>query len=227
MCVISVSLRGKKFSEADLRKMWDANPHGAGIAYLLDDGRVKVKKGFMTFSELVEFYEDKIDEGVVHAIHFRLRSAGDILPQLTHPFRVDSVDMQKLEYTARAVLFHNGTVSDWRSLYLAILSSFTKKERDKILSLHSVSDTYVASLMVCKFGHEILKHLDVGGKWLIFKLEPVFYGFWDEDKKNGFMFSNLSWKYSLNNVRYSYNYGSLSSGWKGTYSLYKGEDDDV
>ena len=221
MCVIAVSLKGHKFSEKDLRKMWDSNSHGAGVAWIEKRGQVKVMKGLMSFDQFMEVYETVPE--TMHAVHFRLRSAGEILPQLTHPFRVDAVDGQKLTYTAKAVLFHNGTVSDWRSLYLAILSSFRKKEREKILSLQGVSDTYVMALMVYRYGHEILKHLDLGGKWLVFASQPVFYGFWDEDRKNGFKFSNLSWKYSLNDVRYRYSYGSLSSGWKGSW--YKGDDD--
>ena len=209
MCVISVSLYGTKFSERDLKKMWESNPHGAGVAWI-EKGRVKVVKGLMRFDDLMEVYES-IPE-VMHAIHFRLRSAGEILPQLTHPFRVDIIDMQKLKYTAKAVLFHNGTVADWRSLFLSVLSSFRKKDREKILALDSVSDTYVISLLVNRFGYQIIKHLDVGGKWLIFKQEPIFYGFWEEDKKNGFVYSNMSWKYSVN-VRYSYSL--LSRGWRG------------
>ncbi len=131
MCVIAVSLKGHKFSEKDLRKMWDSNPHGAGVAWIEKRGQVKVMKGLMTFDQLIEVYETVPE--AMHVLHFRLRSAGEILPQLTHPFRVDAVDTQKLRYTAKAVLFHNGTVSDWRTLYIAVLSSFTKKERDKIL----------------------------------------------------------------------------------------------
>jgi hypothetical protein len=152
--------------------------------------------------------------GSVHALHFRLRSAGDVSPQLTHPFRVDKIDTQQLKYSARAVLFHNGTVNDWRSIFLPVLSSFPKKSIDKILSLHSISDTYAVSLAVYKFGHKILKHLDIGGRWLIFKPEPVFYGLWDDDKRNGFKFSNMAWKYSYDlNV---WGYKSYSNGWKGS-----------
>ncbi len=210
MCVISVSLKGKKFSEADLKKMWDANPHGAGIAFIEED-QVKVIKGLMQFDDFMEAYE-AIPTGKTHALHFRLRSAGEILPQLTHPFRVDTIDTQKLKYTAHAVLFHNGTVTDWRSLFLFVLSTFKKKEREKILGLESISDSYVISLLIYRFGDQIIKHLDLGGKWLIFKPEPVFFGLWDEDRKNGFKFSNLTWRY---NLKYSYSYNSLSSGWKG------------
>jgi len=232
MCVISVSIKGRKFSEEDLKKMWNANPHGAGLAWI-DGSQVNVIKGLMTFDSLLEAYEN-VPEGAIHALHFRLRSAGEILPQLTHPFRIDAIDKQELRYTARQVLFHNGTVSDWRSLYFAVLSSLRKKDREKVLSMKSVSDTYVVALAVYKFGDKILKHLDIGGKWLIFGPEPIFYGSWDKDEKNGFRFSNLSWKwsYDFGLGRSSYSYKSYSTGWKGsscdiTCSWYqKGNDKD-
>ncbi|MCI4463698.1 MAG: hypothetical protein JHC30_05975 [Caldisericum sp.] len=192
MCVISVSLKGKKFSEKVLKKMWNSNPHGAGVAWI-EGSKVRVVKGLMRFDDLVEVYRSIPD--VMHAIHFRWRSTGDVLPQLTHPFRVDSIDMQELRYTAEAVLFHNGTVPYWRNLYVLVLSVLRKKDREKILSLEAVSDTYVVSLLVNRFGSKILKHLDVASRWLIFAAEPIFYGIWSEDKKNGFKFSNVYWKY--------------------------------
>jgi hypothetical protein len=230
MCVIAVSLKGRKFSESDLRKMWNANPHGAGVAFVMDD-RVRVIKGLMKFDDLLKVYES-IPNNTVHAIHFRLRSAGDISPQLTHPFRVDGIDKQQLRYTAKEVLFHNGTVSDWRNLYLTVLHTFRKRDRDKILALPRVSDTYVVALIVYRYGHKILEHLDLHGKWLIFRAQdPVFYGFWDEDKENGFKFSNLSWKWSYDFGLGRSSYRSYSAGWKGScdvsYNWYKkGNDND-
>jgi hypothetical protein len=216
MCVIAVSLKGKKFSEENLRKMWDSNSHGAGIAWI-EKGKVRVVKGLMTFDNFIEVYKS-ISEGVVHAVHFRLKSAGEVVPQLTHPFRIDSLDMQQLRYQAKSVLFHNGTVSHWQSLFISILSSFTKKQRDKILALKNVSDTYVVSLIVYRYGYQILKHIDGISRWLIFKPEPVFYGLWEEDRRNGFKYSNMSWKYSYSGVGVGYSYRTLSNGWKGENS---------
>jgi len=211
MCIISISIKGGKFSEEELKKMWNANSHGAGIAWL-EGSRVRVRKGLMKFDEFIEFYQERVPVGVMHAVHFRLRSAGEVVPQLTHPFRIDIVDMQELEYVAKAVLFHNGTVSDWRSLFVSVLAAFRKKEREKILSLRSISDTYVASLLVNRYGYKVLKYLDVGGRWLIFSPEPVFYGSWNEDKKRGFKFSNVSWRYD---GTVCCGYRSFLNGWKG------------
>jgi hypothetical protein len=213
MCVIAVSLKGNKFQEEDLKKMWDANSHGAGVAWL-DGSKVKVKKGFMRFDELVEFYEEGVPEGVMHAIHFRLRSAGEVVPQLTHPFRVDVVDVQELEYVADRVLFHNGTVGDWWGMFWGVLSSLHKKDLKKVFSVDYLSDTYVVSLLVYRYGHEVLKFLDSTSKWLVFGgSEPIFYGRWERDEKRGFAFSNLSWRYSLGLEGYGYR--NFWSGWRG------------
>jgi predicted glutamine amidotransferase len=210
MCVIAVSLKGVKFSVDDLKKMWDANSHGAGVAWC-DGSRVKVRKGFMKFEEFIEFYEEGVPRGVMHAIHFRLRSAGEVVPELTHPFRVDVVDTQELEYVADRVLFHNGTVSDWRGIFWGVLSSFSEEDVKKVFSVKYLSDSYVVSLLVYRYGHEVLKFCDDTSKWLVFSSEPVFYGRWERDDKRGFVFSNLSWRYSLE----GFSYRNFWSGWRG------------
>jgi len=204
------SLKGAKFSEEDLRKMWDANPHGAGVAWL-DGSKVRVRKGFMRFNELEEFYREEVPKKVMHVIHFRLRSAGDVVPQLTHPFRVDAVDVQELEYVADKVLFHNGTVSEWHSMFWSVLSLLSEEDVKRVFSVERLSDTYVVSLWVYRYGHEVLKFCDDAGKWLVFGQEPIFYGRWEEDERRGFVFSNLSWRYSLG----GYGYGYLRGGWRG------------
>ena len=208
MCVIAASLNGAKFSVEDLKKMWDANSHGAGVAWL-EGSKVRVRKGFMRFDELVEFYEGGLPTGAIHVLHFRLRSAGEVVSQLTHPFRVDAVDVQELEYEADRVLFHNGTVSDWQGMFWGILGSFSKRDVKKILSVGHFSDSYVISLLVYKYGDEILKLFNGVNKWLVFGAEPVFYGRWEKDEKRGFVFSNLSWRYSLEGYR------NFWSGWRG------------
>jgi hypothetical protein len=210
MCVISVSLKGAKFPVDELKKMWDSNLHGAGIAWL-DGRKVRVKKGFMKFDELVEFYGEEIPKGVMHAIHFRLRSAGEVVPQLTHPFRIDDIDSQELEYEASGVLFHNGTVADWRSLFVSVLGLFRKKDIDKILSVEHLSDSYVMSLLVYRRGPRVLKFFADTSKWLVFGPEPVFYGRWERDDRKGFAFSNMSWRYMVNVYGVGY-----SNAWKGS-----------
>jgi hypothetical protein len=210
MCVIAASLKGAKFSVEDLKKMWDANPHGAGVAWL-DGLKVKVRKGFIRFDELVEFYEEKLPAKVMHVIHFRLRSAGEVVPQLTHPFRVDVVDVQELEYEADKVLFHNGTVSDWLGMFWGVLGSFSEEDVKRVFSVEYLSDTYVVSLLVYKYGSEVLKFCDDTSKWLVFGSEPMFYGRWERDERRGFVFSNLSWRYSIEGYR------NFLSAWRGRF----------
>jgi hypothetical protein len=210
MCVIAVSLKGNKFLVDDLKKMWDANSHGAGDAWC-DGSVVRVREGFMKFEKFIEFYEEEVPRGVMHAIHFRLRSAGELVPQLTHPFRVDVVDVQELEYVADRVLFHNGTVADWWGMFWGVLSSLSEEDVKRVFSVEYLSDSYVVSLLVYRYGHEVLKFCDDTSKWLVFSSEPVFYGRWERDEKMGFAFSNLSWRYSLEGYR------NFLSGWRGRF----------
>jgi len=197
MCVIAFSPKNKKFSEKDLRKMWDANPHGAGFAYVDNTQKLLiVKKGFMTFDAFMSEYE-KMPE-TVHAIHFRLASAGGICPELTHPFRTDRFDnLKKLVYVAKEVLFHNGTVRNYEELFLNFLFHLSPKIADRLLDLEDYSDTYVASLYVKRFSHKILKFFD--GRWLVLRPKEYFlYGTWD--KEDDFYFSNKSWKFEFRSV---------------------------
>ena len=47
-------------------------------------------------------------------IHFRWASVGEVTPKLCHPFPVTARATTRLSGHARAVLFHNGTWSQWR-----------------------------------------------------------------------------------------------------------------
>jgi predicted glutamine amidotransferase len=195
MCVIAVSLKGKKLEEEKLRKMWNSNSHGAGIA-IIDKKKnlIIVKKGLMTFENFLNEYK-KVPEGIVHAIHFRLASAGGRTPQMTHPFRVDRIQIPKMEYTAKAVLFHNGTVRNHEKLFLNILPALPKKTAMKILDLEDISDTFVVSLYVARLGHKVLKYFS-DDRWVVMTpTQFIFYGHWHEE--DDFKFSNMSWNYSF------------------------------
>jgi hypothetical protein len=76
-----------------------------------------------------------------------------------------------------------------------------------------LSDSYVVSLLVYRYGHEVLKFCDDTSKWLVFSSEPKFYGKWERDDKSGFIFSNLSWRYSLEGSSYR----NFWSGWRGRF----------
>jgi hypothetical protein len=197
MCVIVVSEKGEKVSKKDFKEMWLKNSHGWGVAWIdPQDGMINVKKGIMTLKEAEEFYYERVPEGVSHIMHFRLTSAGTTIPELTHPFRVDLIDTQELEYKACAVLFHNGTVSGYKAFLPAILAKLEASELEKLLSVKDVSDTYLMSIMVRLFSHRILKFY-TSSRWAVFTIEsgsPQIFLYGNFQKYKEFYVSNMSWQ---------------------------------
>jgi hypothetical protein len=197
MCVIVVSENGNKVAKKDFKDMWARNSHGFGIAWLdPQDGMINVKKGIMTLKEAEDFYYERVPEGVSHIMHFRLTSAGTTIPELTHPFRVDLVDTQELEYKACAVLFHNGTVSGYKAFLPAIFAKLEPSELEKLFNVKDISDTYLMSIMVRLFSHKILKFY-TSSRWVVFTIEsgsPQIFLYGDFQKYKEFYVSNLSWQ---------------------------------
>jgi len=109
MCVIvykprKVSLPG----DSVLRRCWDCNPDGAGIAWI-ERGHIEVRKGLMEYRELIEFLGSKDWTSLPLVLHFRLASKGAQTPLMTHPFSIG--ERNRLSYrTKNLTLFHNGTL---------------------------------------------------------------------------------------------------------------------
>ena len=189
MCVIVYSFRGKKEKGENIKRMWDENPHGVGIAYKVQN-QVMVRKGFMKLDEFLEFYKN-FPEGVPHAIHFRMASAGSVSPIFTHPFTIDKVQIPpKLTYKSNAVIFHNGHI-DYYPLLIHIIPHLSEEQRKKLFSL-SFSDTYILSLYIALYKvPQILQHLK--SKFLIFSADnEKLFGSWE--KEEDFYYSNTYWK---------------------------------
>jgi predicted glutamine amidotransferase len=233
MCVIVISEEGKKIGKREFKNMWERNDHGFGVAYYDEkDGLIYVKKGIMNEKEAWKYYE-AIPQ-MPHIIHFRLASAGSRTPQLCHPFRVDLVDTQELEYKACAVLFHNGTVSDYKNLIPVIIASLEPKEREKFFNVEDISDTYLMSIMVRLFSHKVLKFY-AASRWAIFTIESgspqiIIYG--DFKKYKDFYVSNLSWQIQLQHQPqhhhwfWEYNQPISKKNWRTRYYEDHNEDED-
>lgn len=114
MCVIAASPAGcRQPTDAELRAMWDANPHGAGYM-VARNGKVEIRKGFMTFldfalSVIQECFTDA--DPVVY--HFRISTQAGINPEMTHPFPLTANRKlhQKLDLTCPVGIAHNGIIS--------------------------------------------------------------------------------------------------------------------
>lgn len=117
MCIAICKPIGAKCPTMEtLKTCYTNNDDGAGYAYALD-GRVYIKKGFMTWQAFADAFSadkkrynfDKL--GVL--IHFRISTSNTITPQNTHPFPIsnDTAMLQKPESVSDYAVIHNGIIS--------------------------------------------------------------------------------------------------------------------
>lgn len=122
MCIICYTDK-VQISDEILKKMWDANPDGAGFAWV-ESNKAHYRKGFMKFEDLI----NALPEDRSHLmLHFRIATSGKIDGAHCHPFDFKN-PLQESGITNR-LLFHNGIISvNWK-----------EKEEDK----KEHSDTYL------------------------------------------------------------------------------------
>lgn len=102
MCVAILAPKGKVITPRQLFNGWTSNPHGAGLAYLDNDGKVQISKGFLNFDAFEADYIRKVEAFGTNGpmlVHMRIRSAGDMGRDNTHPFRIKN-----------GAMIHNGTL---------------------------------------------------------------------------------------------------------------------
>ena len=176
MCVILVCPANVRPDRATLDACHRANPHGAGVAWR-DDGKARWFKGLEPggIEPLIAGLTGEI------VIHFRLASVGEVTPKLCHPFLITSCATTRLSGHARAVLFHNGTWSNWRDTLRRMPH---QRKPDGLLS-----DTRVAASLVDLCGMDVLARLP--GRWVFFDRDfTELFGDWR--KWRGMKVSNLN-----------------------------------
>ena len=113
MCIICASAAGvRQPSEAQLRRMFDSNPHGAGYM-VARNGRVEISKGFMSwtpFIKAVRYEKFTAEDPVVY--HFRISTQAGVGPEMTHPFPLTShiEDCKMLDVSCPVGVAHNGII---------------------------------------------------------------------------------------------------------------------
>lgn len=112
MCVIVIKPADVAIERTDLEAMFRRNRDGMGMAYFLDDGSVRIDKGYMTETAAVNAVMEHMEKSLV--IHFRLTTHGKTCQEQCHPFVV-SRDVKEAKTLDRAdcVLFHNGVISGY------------------------------------------------------------------------------------------------------------------
>lgn len=131
MCVIVIKPAGTEIERSDLEAMFRRNSHGMGFAYFLEDGSVRIDKGYMTQESAIAAIMRNMGKSLV--IHFRLTTHGKTCPAQCHPFVVsEDVTEAKTLGTAPCALFHNGIISGYGDKDISDTIHFTCQVLSKI-----------------------------------------------------------------------------------------------
>lgn len=108
MCVIILTNPKHPISKKELKKAWNTNPDGAGLAYSTG-GTVKYERGFMNMNHYIKKVlelQDKYDL----MLHLRISTGAGITPQGTHPYKAGALLSMKGE-TTRPLICMNGVIN--------------------------------------------------------------------------------------------------------------------
>lgn len=184
MC-IAVAITDRAPDMGALEKMAEANPDGAGLAWVAA-GRVHWMKG-LTLKDVAAML-DVIPRPSL--LHFRLASAGGKHPTLTHPFPIQTGADLALNGQASAVLIHNGHWSQWD------IALHTMRQARVNVPKGRLSDTRLMAHLA-SLGHtnKWLKRVaGTGQRIAVLRSDrtTTLYGDWKEH--DGYHVSNLYWQ---------------------------------
>ena len=210
MCVIMIR-NGTKSNKADIKKMWDKNSDGAGVAW--NDGKkTHYIKGIMNVERLIGILNNRNITKNDYVVHFRMASIGSKGQALTHPFLIDCKGSNPITYSGdKDLLIHNGHDAQ-------ILNRMIEAHTHNMVKIPSgeFSDTRATAVMSAHCGHELCGH--ISGKFVVITpKEIITYGVFEE--KDGAKYSNTSWQ-----AFYGYVSGkplTSSFGCDGTFSTPK------
>ncbi len=208
MCIVIVKRASAKHPTDDvIKRCWQGNPHGAGVAYASKDG-VVIDKGHMTVEALIEALA--VVREVPHSwylVHFRIATHGSRGPENTHPFWTTK---------DKVAIAHNG-ILPCSSLMAAMQGrSDTNAFAEDFLSL--LPDGWVTNKFL---GHVVEEYMGSGNKIAMIDEKDVYVlnkAGWNEDKETGLVYSNYSWKpatvtnYSSTGYTRDYGYGPVVNG---------------
>jgi hypothetical protein len=187
MCQIIASPTGKRISDKILEESAASNGHGGGLAWLVDDNKIKFRKG-LDVKGVKELLDGEA-KGLPWVVHFRIATHGPICDELTHPFTIDARASVECEGEADSVLFHNGTFPNWKEYLLqAVASSGTP------LPEQPWSDSRAVAFVCHVYGKHVLSILENSSRFLVFDAKEkkdhriMLWGTWHD--YDVFKFSN-------------------------------------
>jgi hypothetical protein len=123
MCII-FACEQKWPSKDEILAGADANPHGGGIAWINDETKkVEWIKGLRDGKDALDVIASGVVKQFPAVIHYRIKTVGEAIPELTHPFPLTPAVPLTLKGNAPAVLFHNGNWNGWRDFLVPALAA--------------------------------------------------------------------------------------------------------
>lgn len=206
MCVLAYIKSDSYITKEEFFAMFDANPHGGGMAYKLGD-KIHIEKGFFNCDKFWEAYNNvKQTLNVDIAIHFRIATSGQITSQFCHPYTLTNNinDMYRLSTDADTVVFHNGVLNISVDDGCNDTMTFIK---NRLYPLYKEDKNFLND----KHNWINISNDISGSRLLVMQCDNVFMlgNGWTE-YRNGMYVSNRNWIYKLKtkneNKNHNYNY---------------------
>ncbi|MBR4002951.1 MAG: hypothetical protein IKI95_02640 [Clostridia bacterium] len=123
MCIIAIKPKNVAMPTKEiLERMFDKNPHGAGVVYTTEKHTIKIVKGLMSKNEFLKVCE-KIPTTAVAILHARISTSGGVCKELTHPYELTN-DFKKLRRLTTEIangyaVAHNGVFNEFGTMFEA------------------------------------------------------------------------------------------------------------
>lgn len=193
MCIICSSPAGiDQPTTAQLRRMFETNPHGAGYM-VARSGHVEISKGYMDIESFLKAIQSEgftKNDPVVY--HFRISTQAGVTPEMTHPFPLSRrlSDMTELDITSCSVgVAHNGIIpitSDRNDHSYSDTARFITRYLVKLIRGPEDLRSHAVMEMISELTHSRLAILDKTGY-------IAYVGRWITEE-NGLRFSNASYQ---------------------------------
>ncbi len=191
MCVIAIA-QTRRITKDELTRQWNANPDGAGIAYV-DGDLVKYEKGFTHVEDLWKAIKAL---PLPYVVHTRIATVGGPRRDLTHPFPVTPRVSIALKGQAKTILFHNGHWSGYAQAQATLDATLGALNG-------AVSDSRVMARALAVQGLDAVDLIPQTQRVVLMTHEGVeMYGNGWTDH-HGMITSNCSWQYASAQARWA------------------------
>lgn len=206
MCVIIVKEKGQKLIEKEtLRKCFNHNPDGAGIAWTIGSPEnpkpISIEKGFMKFDDLWDYivklgfkYKDPELKDLGMIIHCRITTHGLTNKSNTHPFPLSENEEDlcaiSLRHQPKAIA-HNGIVSSVTVLKTGKLNDTMEFIKTQLFPISQLNKDWNKFPKVLKALEEI-----IGSKLAILNIDGTIdrVGAFTQHT-DGLWYSNMHWEW--------------------------------